>query len=153
MSNATDTENDIVNAFVDALETLAFISLAPSEDCSAPIEAILSTIDFAGESLRGRLCLIASESFGWYLAGNVLGTDPGDQEARDRGSDSLRELMNVACGTFCSKQKLAGKIELSLPHSITLDIPALWASALAKPGTHVFDADGHTIAFWMEELA
>jgi hypothetical protein len=32
------------------------------------------------------------------VAANVLGLDPDDKEAKQRGTDAIKELLNVTCG-------------------------------------------------------
>jgi len=149
MLNTVD--NDLIDALAETMETLAFLSLGPTEERSAPADAVLCTICFNGV-LSGRFCMVAPEALGCYLAANVLGTDPTDPSAQERATDSLRELMNVACGAYCTRRKATGKVELELPQSVDLAGDGEWELALANPGVQIFDVDGHTIAVWLEEL-
>lgn len=147
--------NELVEGLAYALETLAFVCLAPAEMPELPQQPVRCTMVCKG-SLAMRLNMIAPLSLGHVIAANMLGTDPGDPEAVNRAFDSLREVMNVTCGALCAKVGEAEliSVELELPDATAIEgdaAKAAWDAALAG-GAMALDADGNTIAVWLEVL-
>lgn len=148
------TTNDLLQGLADAMETLAFVSLAPTDERGVPESPVLCTMTCAkGGETPLRLHMIAPMSLGHLLAANILGTDPSDPDAATRALDSLREIMNVTCGSLCTQvaAESSETIELGLPQSTPIDDASVrWASAIGRPDTQILDADGHVIAVWLE---
>lgn len=148
------TNNDFIDGLAYALETLAFVCLAPAESIAPPPSAVLCTITCRGE-VALRLSMIAPLELGHLIAANMLGTDSSDPQAVERAMDSLREVMNVACGTLCAR--VGGQsnlnIELDLPQSTLLTEPeSTWATAISRFEAQILDADSHIVAAWLEVL-
>ncbi len=139
-------ENDtLVEALVVGLEQLAFISAFPPEgELPTPDNPLLLRIGFRGPICQ-RLEMLAGEGLGVQMAANVFGEE--SPEARFRGRDALKELLNVTCGAILSQR--AGlesqAYEMSIPEIVPLS-PDAWRDLLAEPGFTLLDAEGHPVA-------
>jgi hypothetical protein len=147
---------DLVGGFSYAMETLAFVcvDVADGPAPAAPDEAIHCSIVCRGAAASFRLNVIAPVSLGRTVAANMLGADPAAPEAVSRASDSMREVMNVACGTICARlaESTSADVKLDLPQSSTdSDAAATWSTALGA-GAIVIDADGSPVILWAEDV-
>jgi chemotaxis protein CheY-P-specific phosphatase CheC len=150
-----DTQTPIIlEALVEALETMAFVALLPAESPDAPpSDPRLVSIEFTRPS-PGRIELVAPVSFGALLAANLQGIAPEDQQAIDGGDDALRELLNVTCGSLLLKRAAACSepFRVSIPQIRPFDAQQGWAAFIGRDGAHVLNADGDTIAIWLTGL-
>jgi hypothetical protein len=55
------------------------------------------SLDFSGET-SGTLHLWAEEGFAYYAAANMLGMDENSPEAAAKGTDALKEILNMTAG-------------------------------------------------------
>jgi chemotaxis protein CheY-P-specific phosphatase CheC len=149
-----DTLNPSVEqALSEALETMAFITPLPPEDAAAPAgPAVLTRIEFRGP-LEGALEVVAPDLFGAALAANLLGVDPTDPDAKLKGSDALRELLNIACGTLLRSTgaTASGLLSMGVPTQDAFDL-AEWDAFVKSDAAVVVDADGQKIAARLVEL-
>jgi hypothetical protein len=88
---------------MSVLEDAAFVfsdelpgTARPSIDDWNPAGVSLS---FTGET-SGVFRLWADEALLPVLAANMLGLEPGSADARDKGADALREMVNIILGNF-----------------------------------------------------
>lgn len=135
----------IVEALLEAMETMAFITPLPAEPASPPpAEAKLLRIEFWRPE-PGAIELVAPAALGRMIAANLLGAD--DEPGRISAEDALGELLNVTCGSLLRKHaRSGGPLKMSLPEAEAFDLDLSWARFIAQPSVHVLDADGCTIA-------
>jgi hypothetical protein len=148
------SSQSVEQALSEALETMAFITPLPPEDNSAPQgPAVLTRIEFRGAQ-AGALELCTPDAFGVVLAANLLGVEPTDADAKEKTSDALRELLNVACGALLRNSGATGNgavVEMSVPSQSKFDL-AGWDAFVASPDAVVIDADGQKVAVRLVEL-
>lgn len=137
----------IVETLVEALETMAFMTVMPAETpCPVPAELRIITVRFTHPS-PGAIELAAPAALGHALAGNLLGTDPNDPQAVAGGDDALRELVNITCGLLLHKHagKSAQPMLMSVPCLEPAD-SARWDQLVLDSNTQVLDAEGSVFA-------
>jgi Chemotaxis phosphatase CheX len=144
------SETNAINGleqFVEALETMAFISPMPSAPVPAPASPRLVRIECAFPK-KGMVTLAADESFGALLASNLLACDPTSAEALAAADDALRELVNITCGAVIRHIGPGAQqcLQMSLPTVEPIDA-ARWEAFVNAAGVQVLDADGHSLAF------
>lgn len=137
--------NQIVEALLESLETMAFMSLAPAGSDQPPEAVRKVSIDFT-HPVAGRIELMAPAALGHLLCANIMGIDPSEPDAQAGGDDALRELMNVTCGSLLSGHFPGTEAEMGLPALEPADGPEAWRAFLEEQDIQVLDADGHTIA-------
>lgn len=136
----------LVETLAEALETMAFIALSPTEDPnSCPAEAVKLSIAFTRPD-PGSIELVAPLSLGRMLSSNVLGLEPDDPAATEGAGDALAELLNVTCGSILMKLASTSTepFQMTIPKACPFD-PADWAKFI-EGQTAVLEADGHKIA-------
>ncbi|MBU0595985.1 chemotaxis protein CheX [Candidatus Bipolaricaulota bacterium] len=84
--------------FSDVLANLAFM-FTDDEDSHSEANGVWSeaSIEYYG-CVNGALRLVYPEAFAIELAANLLGTDPGCEDAESQAGDAVKELMNIVCG-------------------------------------------------------
>ena len=91
-------EQAVMDAAAHVFETAAFITIGPvlPGECDLAPPDVAARMAFRGPS-TGTLTLRVASSVLPVIAGNMLGeSDPA--EAREKGQDALRELLNMICG-------------------------------------------------------
>lgn len=144
----------IVETLLEAMETMAFVSLLPAEDgAPPPSEARLVRVAF-DHPRQGSIELVAPRALGHLLAANQLGLTPDDPIAQAAGDDALCELVNVTAGAVLRRAEVspAERFEMTVPRIEPFDAARQWDSYIAGPGVHVLDAEGHTIAICMRGM-
>lgn len=145
MSNCTATTRALAEALAESLMTMGFIDAFPTEGApGAPDDVVVIRVPFSG-ARRGALEVIASDALGLTLAANILGAPPEGPDARGRGRDALKELVNVTCGLFLSRLPDPTKPAMGIPHVREASGARLEAAA-RRPDTAVLDAEGLPIA-------
>jgi len=142
-----NTETLVNETLVEALETMAFISLMPpADDPKMPADAVKVTMPFSGPS-KGRLELLASETLGRNIADTIFAGEDEPGDPIQQAHDSLRELMNVISGLILSKQPLepGQSYDMSLPEETEIS-PENWQEMISDKSTVVLDADGQLVA-------
>ncbi len=82
------------------LEEAAFIFTEPGEPTPDwDTETAIVKISFEGTE-RGTLWLVSSARFAVELAANLLGLEPDDPDAIERGTGALGEMLNMICGAL-----------------------------------------------------
>ncbi|MBN1824780.1 MAG: hypothetical protein JW958_00855 [Candidatus Eisenbacteria bacterium] len=89
------------------LEEASFVFTEPVDDGSFPAGDVLeTTLAFGGpdpDRDSGRLVFAATPAFSIDLAANLLGIEPDDPDAADKGRDGLKELLNMIGGVLMSE--------------------------------------------------
>ena len=93
----------------------------------------------------GEMRMWVSAGFACYAAANMLGVDPGSDEARIKGLDALKELLNIIVGNFITQAYGTALVfDLGIPR-------ALDHAELAADSTHVnslwLEAEDNCILF------
>jgi hypothetical protein len=154
----TQSAEQLVASLAQALETMAFVSALPPDQASGgamrPTRAVLVSISYSGPS-RGRLELVACESLGRTLAGNILGVEADDPDAVARVSDALGELLNVTCGLLLAARtsERRGRYQMAVPQVRPFVAEQEWDVFTRSPGCQVLDAEGTLLAIRGCEIA
>lgn len=125
----------LCDVFIEVVEKLAFMFGDPCEKDDLPdpeSECIKATISFEGTS-SGIIELLVPSGMCAEMAANILGMDEDDETAVSKGTDSLKELLNVTCGNFLTA--IAGEtpvFNVSAPQATRLDL-SWWPRVLADP--------------------
>jgi len=100
----------------------AFVMAEPTPAAPALEGKLLAArIAFTGPC-RGRVTLTTTARLAITLAANLLGVDPDDDEAADRGGDALSELLNMVGGALLGAVCPPGSMgHLGLPESMALE--------------------------------
>lgn len=141
------TEALVNETLVEALETMAFISLMPPADEPVmPADAVKLRMPFTGPT-KGQLELLASETLGRNIAETIFADEDEKGDLVQQSHDSLRELMNVISGLILSKhpQVQGQSYDMSLPEE-TAVTPEDWQEIIGDKATTVLDADGQLVA-------
>lgn len=107
--------NLIMESLTEALETMAFMMVMPYEeyeDISQPVACTWASMHFSGP-ISGTIELLADQQFTETLALNLLGIDD-PTEARKKGLDAFKELLNTTCGVLLPR--------LATPESDIFDV-------------------------------
>lgn len=133
---------------VEAMETMAFISLMPPADEPVmPPDAVKLRMPFSGPS-SGQLELLASETLGKNIAETIFADEDEKGDPIQQAHDSLRELMNVISGLILSKHSAEPgekNYDMSLPEEGPVT-PEDWNDIIKDKNTTVLDADGQLVA-------
>ncbi len=148
----SDRAELVGNAFLDVIEKLAFMFGEPvykDEAAEAPFNAVQARMSFRG-AMSGSLLLAVPSQLCPEMAANVLGTEPDEEIALERATDTLKEVLNVTCGNVLTA--LAGEepvFELSIPEVSELDV-AKWGTLLDDPNTLSFLVDARPVLLNLE---
>jgi hypothetical protein len=112
--------------------------------------------DADGVSLRffgspgGELRMWVGKGFACYAAANMLGLDADSEDARRKGTDALKELLNMIVGNFITAAYGDTPVfELGLPKNVARDLmekdfvnpDAVWLGAEGNPVLFVIETD------------
>ncbi|HUI06923.1 MAG TPA: chemotaxis protein CheX [Verrucomicrobiae bacterium] len=95
-----NTREVLLEVIKDVLERFAFMFTEAEEGASASVgtdDGLRATIEFRGK-YSGILTLMAPRGLCGEMAANVLGIE-AEQIGETAGEDTLRELLNIICGT------------------------------------------------------
>lgn len=140
------SNDQLVEAVVSALETMAFISVLPPEaEVQPPDEAVLVRLAFHG-CLRGRVELMTSQQLGRLLVDNTLASDPSDTLVLPNPTDPLVELLNITCGLLLRSVGKGARVEMHVPEIVEFDSGSQWSAFVESSGCDVLMADGIPMA-------
>lgn len=149
----TETRNSfLVETLLEALETMAFVTLLPSENPQTPPPSLQLVVIGFTRPEPGELRLVAPLALGRLLCANILGVEPDDAEAEAGAADALRELANVTCGMLLRKRAATSTepFQMGIPKIGPFD-PQEWPSLVAGE-SDILDGDGHTLAIAVSGL-
>lgn len=139
------TTTTLTTVFSDVLGNLAFLFADDEQADPSPAAIWLeTTISYCGPA-TGTLRLQCNGEFAILLAANLLGIDPGDDDAELKAPDAVMEFMNIVCGQFVTAMHGTEDVfDLTIPAVRTLDqMPDFlddddeWTSTLVVEGHSV----------------
>jgi hypothetical protein len=138
-------EEILPDATAETLELMAFVAPLPLEGpARMPKDGLIVSLRFTGAA-TGTIQLASSAAFGGLLADNMLGPDDAPTPACQRGTDALKEALNVLSGTLLRHLcKDCGQVEMSLPECVPAT-PESWADIADDESALVLDADGFVL--------
>ena len=142
------SDNILVESLSEALETMAFMMvMPPEEELPAPEQSIRVDMNFTGP-VRGKVELMAGLDFTWNMAANVMGLDPDDEEAKSKGTDAFKELVNTVCGVLLPKLASSPKdiFDVSIPKAQNFETTDDWNNFIAQSDVRVLDVDCQPVA-------
>jgi CheY-specific phosphatase CheX len=93
----------------------------------------------------GAVRMWVPDAFASYAAANMLGLEPDEDDAAQKGRDALRELLNMIVGNYLTEQFGVDQVfDLSLPEDVP---PDLLHEDLGSDDTVWLDAEGNHILF------
>jgi Chemotaxis phosphatase CheX len=145
----------------------AFIFTDNLEQSAKPADATWDadgvSLQFFGASApRGELRMWVGKGFACYAAANMLGLDAAGSDdahddvhddARSKGMDALKELLNMVVGNFITAVYGDTPVfELGLPKNLSHDLlekdfanpDAVWLGAEGNPVLFIVETDGKT---------
>lgn len=150
----SDTQpSAMVEVLLESLETMAFVTLLPSEDPHiAPPDARLITINFTRPG-PGSIKLVAPLALGRIISANLMGVEPDAPEVATGAEDALRELINITCGALLMKNAStsAEPFQMGIPTVEPFDTERDWETFIAQNSATVLDADGCPIAVQLQD--
>jgi len=139
--------NTIETVFLGVVEKLAFMFGDPcdaNEIRDTPGSWVRATIEFEG-TMTGSFSLTVPEALCAEISANILGLEPNDIADSGLARDSLKEMLNVACGRVVPALQGA-------EHDFDLGVPFLDELSHADvkelsglEGVTCFDLDGSPI--------
>ena len=142
------SDNILVESITEALETMAFMMvMPPEEELPVPEQSIRVDMNFTGP-VRGKVELMAGLDFTWNMAANVMGLDPDDEEAKSKGTDAFKELVNTVCGVLLPKLASSPKdiFDVSIPNAQTFETTDDWNNFITQSDVRVLDVDCQPVA-------
>jgi len=140
-----ETENILTNSLAQALETMAFLTIIPSEeDMAAPEETILAEISFTGPK-NGTIQILAGLDLCRILAENIGAlTEVNDETCYD----ALKELSNVTCGLLLPilARTKADIFDLTIPTIKNSDDCPKWNEFVEQQNTCILNIEGYLTA-------
>ena len=110
---------------ITMLQDAAFVFAEPAESNEREEENVLmARLDFNGPS-SGEMVLSCSRTLAADLAANLLGIEPDDPDAIQRGSDALGEMLNIVGGAVLANWfGVDADFEMGVPDVTILDAGA-----------------------------
>lgn len=142
-----ETGNILTEAISQALETMAFLTIAPmEEDLAAPENPLLAEVSFTGPK-KGTIQILAGADFCKILAENMGAIEQAD----DRSCrDALKELANVTCGLLLPMLANAEAVfDVTVPTLTGGDPDApepSWQEMTADANCSVANVEGYLVA-------
>ena len=146
------SDNTMIEALSEALETMAFmVPMPPEEELPIPDESVLVRMRFTGP-LSGTAELVAGKELLQMLAANVLGIEPDEEEAQEKGTDAFKELLNTTCGVLLPMLATTPKdvFDITVPESEGLGSVEEWQAYVARSDVTILDVDGCAMAVKIE---
>ncbi len=101
-------------------------------------------LEFTGKP-SGRIRMWVSNGFACYAAANMLGTDPASEEARAKGIDALKELLNMIVGNFITAAYGDTPVfDVGLPATLSRE---LMAADICNADAVWLEAEGNAVLF------
>lgn len=129
------------------LEDAAFVFAEAAESAPPFAEDVVEArLGYSGPA-EGEIRLAAGVAFADTLAANLLGADPGDPEAVDRGKEAIGELLNMICGILVVRSfGSETECRLGVP-SVRVVAASEYEATLPGAGSRVtmLEEEGHRI--------
>lgn len=143
----TEQTEILCDVFVSVVEKLAFMfgdpvptgELSPDDD-----DFIQAKMSFSGDH-TGWIAVVVPTQMCTEIAANVLGMDEDDEEVLARGTDALKEVLNVTCGHVLTS--IAGEqpiFDLSVPVITKMDVDD-WETFCQHDDTLGFNIDENPV--------
>ena len=140
-----EAHNILPQALIQALETMAFMTVMPIEDdMTIPEKTILAEINFTGPK-NGTIQILAGLNFAKLLAENISNLTEADDKA---SRDALKELANVTCGLILPMvaSSTADAFDITVPTVKSLDNTPQWDEFAAERNSCVSNIEGYAVA-------
>jgi CheY-specific phosphatase CheX len=148
MNNIVETAQQTISRI---LGEAAFIFTDALDESARPS---CNNWDASGVSLiftgtpSGELRMWVGKGFACFAAANMLGLDEGCDEARQKGLDALKELLNMIVGNFITAAYgEAGVFDLGIPRNLAHEDMAV---DFSHPHSFWLEADGNPVLFVIE---
>lgn len=114
----------LATIFSDVLADLAFMFTDDAHEDASPDDPWLEThIGYRGRHC-GDLRFRCTRSFTHLLAANLLGAEPGGEDAINSADDAAKEFMNIVCGQLVTALHGSEDIyNLTIPQIHVLETP------------------------------
>jgi chemotaxis protein CheY-P-specific phosphatase CheC len=140
-----ETQNILVNALDEAMETMAFLTIIPEEEgMMIPERVILAEMSFSGPC-NGTIQILAGADFAEITAENIGAMDEVTDTMR---FDAMKELANVTCGLVIPMlaSSKSDVFDLTVP-AIKADSEAPgWDEFVGHEDTFVSNVEGYAVA-------
>ncbi len=140
-----DTQNFLVQAMDQALETMAFLTVIPDEEnMIVPEKTILAEMSFSGPR-NGTIQILAGTDFAEVIAENIGAMDQVNDEMR---FDALKELSNVTCGLLIPMiaSTESDVFDLTVPVVKASDDAPNWQEFIMQQNACIVNVDGFGVA-------
>lgn len=133
--------------FGDVIEKMAFMFAEMAEEDEIPDsvpESVEARMSFDGP-INGVLAMVVPKEMCPEIAANSLGIDPDEEGAIEKGSDAVKELLNMVCGNMLTE--LAGVepvFDLTIPQVSELSADE-WKQTRDDPGTIALVVDDYPV--------
>lgn len=142
---SNETGDVLIKALSEALETMAFLTILPTEDnLSISEKTVLTEIEFTGPK-NGTIQILSDIEFGKTLAENISGIADVDDNSC---FDALKELANVTCGLFLPMvvSSTSDLFDVAVPEIKSSESVPQWNEFEAYPNSYVLNIEGNLIA-------
>ncbi len=154
-----ETDNILTDALMQALETMAFLTIMPlEEDMAAPEKTVLAEISFTRRDAastpietrrtgpkNGTIQILAGLDFCRILAENISAlTEVNDETCYD----ALKELSNVTCGLLLPMlaSSRADVFDVTVPTLKTGNDSPRWDEFVEQPNSRILNIEGFLVA-------
>lgn len=140
-----ETQNILVQALDEALETMAFLTILPEEEgMMIPERVILAEMSFSGPR-NGTIQILAGSDFAEIAAENIGAMDEVTDAMR---FDAMKELANVTCGLVVPIVASAKSdiFDLTVPAIKAYGEAPTWDEFTSLADTFVSNVEGYAVA-------
>ena len=138
----------LAESFSRTIETMAFMMALPPEDVlESPDEAVLVSMDFTGP-LCGHIELAAGIDVVISAAANIMGLEPDDPLAREKGVDAFKEILNTTCGILLPRLASSPDdiFDVTIPQAQMIESKHRWNNYVDQPDVIMLDIEYHPVA-------
>lgn len=107
------SSEDLGEILSHALEEGAFIFLEVTDSLPEEQGEVVQAHLSLNGAISCELTLCASVEFAEVIAANLLGVEPGDEEALGKGSDAIGEILNIVAGIVMDRYG-GGELRLTI---------------------------------------
>ena len=139
---STSVAESIDAVFPDVMQKFAFsfVENCDKSELACPENGYIARVTFKGHG-TGQTLVALPADMGAELAANIMGLEPGCDEARECATDSICELGNLICGNLLQATAGANTVfDLSAPEVSKLT-PELWAELIKDESVRPYLVD------------